>query len=271
MNSDRPMSHNKYSCGFEEIYSKDYNLWKSVIAEFFGSMLLNIFAGATFSQGEDIIFKAFSNGLGIYIVNVIIGKLSGGHVNPSVTVTMLLSRRITFTRALFYVIIQCCGSTIGVFAIKHLLDDTYHYGLHNFELAENVSIIQGLAMEFLLGFSLLLTVFAAYDINNRNTHCANCLAIGLCVTLGHLCFGRYTGAGLNPANVLASALVAGNWNFHWIYWIGPIFGGIMAAIIYVQILETSLQLTKPLDAADKYRLHVIEREMSKKDSNKNYA
>uniref|UniRef100_A0A1B0BDQ0 Aquaporin n=1 Tax=Glossina palpalis gambiensis TaxID=67801 RepID=A0A1B0BDQ0_9MUSC len=265
------MSHNKYSCGFEEFYSKDHNLWKSAIAEFFGSLLLNIFAGAAFAQGEDIIFKAFSSGLGIYIVNVIIGKLSGGHINPAVTVAMLISRRITIARAFLYIISQCCGSILGIFMIKYLLDDIYHYNWHSYELNENISALQGLAMEFVLGFSLLLTIFAAYDINTRNMHCVNCLAIGLCVTLGHLTFGRYTGAGMNPANVLSVAAIFGNWNFHWIYWLGPIFGGIMAAVIYIQILEIPLQPAKVIEAADKYRFHVFEREMLKMKSNENCA
>lgn len=82
----------------------------------------------------------------------------------------------------------------------------------------------------------------------------------MAVTLGHLGTIGYTGASMNPARTVGTAFATNNWEAHWIYWTGPIMGGIAAALIYTQILEKPAA-SKVSEVSDKYRTHADEREV----------
>lgn len=86
------------------------------------------------------------------------------------------------------------------------------------------------------------------------------LAIGMAVTLGHLGTIGYTGASMNPARTVGTAFATNNWDAHWVYWAGPILGGVAAALIYTQILEKPAA-AKVSEVSDKYRTHADEREV----------
>ncbi|XP_075152811.1 aquaporin AQPAn.G-like [Haematobia irritans] len=262
----------KYRLGLEEFGCNKHHLWKSLVAEFLGNFILNFFASGACTQPEDGLFKAFSFGFAIFAAITISGHLSGGHVNPAVSIAMLLAGRVSLVRAVLYIIAQCFGSLAGTSTVKGLLDEAYHNGLGHNGLAENVSEMQGFAIEFFLGFLLVLTVFGACDSNKPDSRFTAPLAIGMSVTLGHLGTIRYTGTGMNPARTFGTAYATNDWESHWLYWMGPILGGAMAALIYVQILEIPAEKPKPLDAAEKYRIHAFaEREMKKMDTTKVFA
>lgn len=88
-------------------------------------------------------------------------------------------------------------------------------------------------------------------------------AIGMSVTLGHLGTINYTGASMNPARTLGTAFAANVWDAHWIYWVGPILGGITAALLYTLVLEKPATVKVVInEASEKYRTHADEREVS---------
>lgn len=82
----------------------------------------------------------------------------------------------------------------------------------------------------------------------------------MAVTLGHLGTIHYTGASMNPARTLGTAFATNIWSAHWVYWAGPILGGIAAALVYTQILEKPAE-AKVSEASEKYRTHADEREV----------
>nr|ACT34032.1 aquaporin [Eurosta solidaginis] len=262
-----------YSLGLHELKSKEHRLWQALVAEFLGNFLLNFFACGACTQPEGGTFKALAFGLAVFIAITVIGNISGGHVNPAVTIGLLVAGRVTVLRAVCYIIFQCLGSIAGTAAIRTLIDEEYYGGLGHTHLAPNITELQGLGIEFFLGLVLVLTVFGALDANKPDSRFTAPLAIGLSVTLGHLGTIRYTGASMNPARTLGTAFAVHNWDAHWVYWIGPIMGGIAAALIYTQIIEKPLVHTavKVIEVSEKYRTHADDREMRKLDSTRDYA
>lgn len=252
-----------YSLGLDELYSKEKRLWKSAFGELIGNLILNFFVCGACSQPQDGTFKSLSYGLAVFVTIAIVGHLSGGHINPAVTIAMLLTGRVSLVRSFFYVITQCVGAAIGTIAVKALLDEAFHNGLGHTNLTDNISEIQGFGIEFFLGLVLVLTVFGVSDVNKPDSHYLAPFAIGMSATLGHLGTQRYTGASMNPARTFGTAYATNNWDSHWVYWAGPILGGIVAAMIYTQVLEKTADTSKPIDASDRYRIHAFEREMKK--------
>ncbi|KAM7352019.1 aquaporin AQPAn.G-like [Cochliomyia hominivorax] len=260
-----------YSLGLEELHSAEYHLWKSAIGEFIGNLILNFFAVGACSQPEDGTFKALSFGLGVFMAITIVGHLSGGHVNPAVTIAMLVTGRVSVVRTIFYIAAQCLGAATATCAVKAFLDEAYHNGLGHNSLAENISELQGLGIEFFLGLVLVLTVFGACDANKPESKYTAPFAIGMSVTLGHLGTIRYTGTSMNPARTFGTAYATNNWDSHWVYWAGPILGGIVAALVYTQILQKPVEAPKPIEASDKYRIHAYEREMKRFEKSGDFA
>ncbi|XP_034477941.1 aquaporin AQPAn.G [Drosophila innubila] len=260
----------EYSLGLNEFKSKDQRFWQALIGEFIGNLILNFFACGACTQIEDGTFKALAFGLGVFMAITIVGHLSGGHVNPAVTVAMLVAGRISVIRALFYIVFQCLGAIAGTAAVKTLLDSDYHNGLGHTSLAINISELQGLGIEFFLGLVLVLTVFGACDPNKPDSRYTAPLAIGMSVTLGHLGTIRYTGASMNPARTVGTAFATDNWSAHWVYWAGPVLGGVAAALLYTQVLEAK-ELPKNNEASEKYRTHADERELRKLEGTRDYA
>ena len=101
-------------------------------------------------------------------------------------------------------------------------------GAHTLSISAN----EGLVIEFILTFFLVFTVFAT-AIDKRGNAAFAPLAIGLVVFVDHLIAVPLTGASMNPARTLGPALIHGMWDDHWVYWVGPIFGGIAATLTYV--------------------------------------
>lgn len=213
---------------------------RALLAEFIGNLLLNLFGcGACVkisleSNSEtDILLIALAFGLAVFAAVSAIGHISGGHLNPAVTAGMLCTGRIKLIRAVLYVIVQCAGAAAGSGLLKALTPDRMAGSLGCTGLGVDVTELQGFGIEFFLGFLLVFIVCGVCDANKPDSKATAPLAIGLTVTLGHLLAVDYTGSAMNPARSFGSALVASNWSHHWIYWAGPIAGGIAGALLYV--------------------------------------
>ncbi|CAH2253350.1 jg973 [Pararge aegeria aegeria] len=162
-----------------------------------------------------------------------IGHVSGGHVNPAVTAGMAATGKVKPVRAILYVIAQCAGAAAGSGLLKAFTPDAVAGKLGVTGLGTNVTALQGFGIEFFLGFVLVFVVCGVCDPNKPDSKATAPLAIGLTVTLGHLLAVDYTGSAMNPARSFGSALVASEWSDHWVYWAGPVAGGVAAALLYV--------------------------------------
>lgn len=252
------MSSFKYKLGINELSSKKHRIWNALIAEFVGIFFLNFFGCASCTHGDKTMIS-FAFGLAVFMAVMAIGHVSGGHINPAVTIGMLVTGKISFIRAILYIVVQCCGAIAGTAALKSVIPDTLHSGLGHTDLAADIQPAQGLGIEFFLGFVLVFTVFGVCDENKPDSRFVAPLAIGLTVTLGHLGAVAFTGASMNPARTFGTAVIRNAWNHHWLYWVGPILGGIGASLLYTQVLRAP----EDESAADKYRTNASDKEMKR--------
>ncbi|NXL78770.1 AQP1 protein, partial [Leptocoma aspasia] len=209
--------------------------WRAVVAEFL-AMSLFIFisigsalgfnfpvvANKTSTRSQDNVKVSLAFGLSIATMAQSVGHISGAHLNPAVTLGLLLSCQISIFKALMYILAQCLGAVVATAILSGL--------------SEGINAGQGLGIEIIATFQLVLCVLATTDRRRNDVSGSAPLAIGLSVALGHLLAIDYTGCGINPARSFGSALIANNFENHWIFWVGPIIGGASAALIYDFIL-----------------------------------
>ncbi|XP_074538206.1 aquaporin-1-like [Halichoeres trimaculatus] len=218
-----------------EFKSKDF--WRAVLAELVG-MTLFIFLslataiGNTSNTNPDQEVKvALGFGLSIATLAQSLGHISGAHLNPAVTFGMLTSCQISLFKAVMYIIAQMLGSALGNYIMFGARPSTVNsLGLNS--LSTGVTPGQGVGIELLATFQLVLCVIAVTDKRRRDVTGSAPLAIGLSVCLGHLAAISYTGCGINPARSFGPALILNDFTNHWVYWVGPMCGGVAAALMY---------------------------------------
>ncbi|XP_010553324.1 PREDICTED: aquaporin PIP2-2 [Tarenaya hassleriana] len=183
----------------------------------------------------------------IFILVYCTAGISGGHINPAVTLGLLIARKVTLVRAVLYMVAQCLGAICGVGLVKSFQSGRYdRYGGGANSLADGYSEGTGLAAEIIGTFVLVYTVFSATDPkrNARDSHVPVLapLPIGFAVFMVHLATIPITGTGINPARSLGAAVIFNKdkpWDDHWIFWVGPFIGAAIAAFYHQYVLRAS--------------------------------
>ena len=216
---------------------------KPLIAEFIGTFtLVFIGIGSIASSSmpgvqSGLVGIAIAHGLALACMISATAAISGGHLNPAVTIGLLAAKKINVATAIRYVIAQCIGAIVAAALIKICIpqDILTAVNLGTPSLGTKITPIMGVITEIILTFFL---VFAVYGTAvSKHAPKMGGLFIGLTVTFDILMGGPITGAAMNPARHLGPALVGGNLSHLWIYWVGPIIGGVLAALTYHRTLE----------------------------------
>lgn len=200
-----------------------------------GSIITASFIGAPKPVG--LLIAAFGNGLALGLGITIMGHVSGGHLNPAVTIALWVSQRIASLLAVLYIIVQLAGAVLAGLALKAIFNPAIWSGVHLGGAALNspsVSFETGVLIEAILTFFLVLAVFGT-AVDPRHPQVGG-FGIGLIVFVDVLVGGPLTGAAMNPARAFGPAVAANFWSNHLIYWVGPILGAIVASLIYGYIL-----------------------------------
>nr|CAA04652.1 major intrinsic protein PIPa2 [Craterostigma plantagineum] len=171
--------------------------------------------------------------------------ISGGHINPAVTFGLFLARKLSLTRAVFYMVMQCLGAICGAGVVKGFYKPTYNLeGGGANVVANGYTKGDGLGAEILGTFVLVYTVFSATDAKRsaRDSHVPILapLPIGFAVFLVHLATIPITGTGINPARSLGAAIIYNHdraWHDHWVFWVGPFIGAALAALYHVVVIR----------------------------------
>ena len=209
------------------------NDFQKYIAELIGTFALVFIGGAAIINGSaGLIGVALAHGLTVAVMVSALGHISGGHINPAVTMGFLATGKISPKDGVMYILFQLIGGSLAALALLKLVPGAEGAGLGGQYLAGNVSVGAGIGIEIILTFFLVLVVFGT-AVDERGTFKSIAgFGIGLVVAVDILAGGPFTGASMNPARSFGPALVSGEWTNHIVYWVGPIVGGVIAAVLY---------------------------------------
>ena len=237
------------------------SLAPKLLAELIGTFaLVFIGAGAASIVGSAAGFGgltavAFAHGLTLMVFICAYGRISGGHMNPAVTVGVLAVGAISAAEAAGYIASQIAGGVAGAMLLRIVLGGVAT-GLGTPELAHGLVLAGtpatitpeiGFVIEAVLAF-FLVTVVLSTAVAGRAAHLAP-VAIGLTLVFNILMGGPLTGAAFNPARALGPMIVTGNLNDAWLYVLAPIVGAIIAAVVHTGLSVLTGERPAPAAAA----------------------
>ncbi|KAF7830118.1 aquaporin TIP4-1 [Senna tora] len=220
---------------------------QALVVEFITTFLF-VFAGvgsamAADKLGADALVGLFAVAVAHALVvatMISAGHISGGHLNPAVTLGLLVGGHITLFRAILYWIDQLLASALASYLL-YFLSGGLTTPVHT--LASGVGYAQGVIWEIILTFSLLFSVYATMvDPKKGDLSGLGPTLVGFVVGANILAGGAFSAASMNPARSFGPALVTGNWTHHWVHWVGPLTGGGLAAFIYETFFVNSSYL-----------------------------
>ena len=211
---------------------------RALTGEFLGSLLFVIFgAGAVALTGGMLAEKlgsarllviALAHGLAFMLLVAATMPISGGHLNPAVTLAAMMSRRISLTRGGLYVAMQCAGAVVGAFLLTVMIPPGFHAGLGASAVGMRVTAIGGLLTEIVVTF-VLVSAMLATTLGTSRSASIGVAVVGVTCVLAHLFAVPLTGAAMNPARSFGPAFMTGAWRDQWIFWMGPLIGAALAA------------------------------------------
>ena len=234
---------------------------RKLVAELLGTALLVFFAvgvatlsfgfataGASFAAG--VVATALAFGLTLMVLAYALGPISGCHVNPAVTMGVLVAGRMSISEAIGYWIAQFAGGILGALLLWKTLATSPLYNRHTTGLgadgwgaASHIHIGLGGAFVFETVLSAFF-VFIVLGVTTKTAHAATAaIAIGLSLTVVHLIGIPVTGTSVNPARSLGPALIVGGTAIHqvWLFIVAPLIGGIVAAVVHRALYPASAE------------------------------
>jgi len=243
--------------GFQREDFLDLRTWRAVAAEFIATgLFVFIGTGAVVAAKVNtveilegggqpfslptpfaITLIALAHGLAIMLLVAATARISGGHINPAVTFAAATTGKIKVSTGVLYLAAQLVGAILGSLLLKGVIQGPFESGLGLHEISPVLEqkigdgAGAGLLVEAVLTFTLVFVVFAtAFDPKGLAQLAP--AAIGLTVLVDHLVAIPLTGASMNPARSFGPAVVTNVWTDHWIYWLGPLIGAAVAALVY---------------------------------------
>lgn len=201
---------------------------------FIGLLAINADVIAGGEGGASLATVAFAHGLTIAVMVAALGALSGAHFNPAVTAGFVATGRMTPVRGAMYVGAQLVGAVLASLIVGYLFGREI-VAAGTPVVADNVAPFGGVVLELVATFFLVLVVFGT-AVDERAPKSIFPMAIGLTVALDIMAIGPITGAAMNPARAFGPALIGGEWKTHWVYWVGPLAGGVLAAFLQHRFL-----------------------------------
>jgi MIP family channel proteins len=209
------------------------NKFSQCIAEAIGTFALIFIGIGAIYANPGLLGVALAHGLTIAVMVSATGGISGGHLNPAVTLGALVGGKIDLGGALRYWVSQLLGATLAAFVCLGLFNRAIVIA-GTPQLSSGTSAMAGIVIEAITTFFLVFVVYGT-AIDPRAPKIGG-LAIGLTIAIGILFAGPLTGGAINPARVFGPALAVSFWDAHYVYWIGPMLGGAAGGFVYSKFL-----------------------------------
>ncbi len=212
---------------------------RKYVAEFIGTLVLVLFGtGIAVVSGGDLVATALAFGLAIVACAYVIGDISGCHVNPAVSLAMLITKKMSTKDFISYVVAQVFGAIVGTGILFIILKGTdigtASLGANGFGAlsATNISMVGAVLVEVVLTFVFVYTILGVTS-DKKYAPVAG-LVIGLTLTFVHLLGINLTGTSVNPARSLAPALFLGGEALKqvWVFILAPLVGAALSACVY---------------------------------------
>ncbi|MFK8110687.1 MAG: MIP/aquaporin family protein [Rubripirellula sp.] len=172
-------------------------------------------------------------GLIVLVMIFAVGRISGAHMNPAVTIAFAIQGKMSFKDAIAYIVVQCGGALLAAVAIRATLGlDESMLGATSVQLG--LSPLVGMAIEFTLT-AILMFVVMGVSTGAKEESVTAALAVGSTIAIEAFVCGPLTKASMNPARSLGPAVVSGDMSELWLYLFGPIAGAIVGALLYQTI------------------------------------
>lgn len=221
---------------------------QKLVAEFIGTAILVIFGCGSAVAANALLATmglnalafstlliSFAFGLVIVAMAYSIGNISGCHINPAVSIAMLISKKMTVKEFFGYIVAQCIGATAGAGVLTFILGGNGALGTNGFGTASALGIDMPVAfvLEVILTFVFVIAILGVTS-KVENSSVAG-LVIGLTLVLVHILGVPFTGTSVNPARSFGPAIVAGGLALEqvWVFILAPLLGGAIAAFTYM--------------------------------------
>jgi aquaporin Z len=197
-----------------------------------GSVMMSTWAGNTYG----LLGIALAHGLVLSVMVTATMNISGGHLNPAVTVGFVVTRRIDAISAVTYLLAQLAGAVLAAALLQYFIPANVSRvgALGTPLIAGNITLATAIGLEAVLTFFLVSAVFGTVVAVDAPK--VGGFGIGLVLVFDILVGGALTGAAMNPARAFGPALMSGTWVGHAAYWVGPLLGGIVAALLWDKVL-----------------------------------
>jgi len=215
---------------------------RRLVAEFLGTFTL-VFIGAgvilsnSFPKGSTgMLGIAIAHGLALGVAVTATMAISGGHLNPAVTAGLLAVRRIDLPTAGLYIIAQLLGAAVAAYALEATIPSGVSKVLAVGApgIAASITLKHAILIEGVLTFLLMSAVMGT--VISPESPKVGGFGVGLTLAAAVLFGGPLTGAALNPARAFGPALASGQWVSQGVYWVGPIVGAVLAALVWEKFL-----------------------------------
>jgi MIP family channel proteins len=237
--------------GVPEDKNKFIQVIRPLLVELIGTALFVIIGMWGACSGGGVLTAALSFGLALMVFAASFGHISGVHFNPAVTIGVLIAGEMQAVMAILYVVMQLLGGIAAGGLLRLLLSTrtyaackggttllTTYVALNEtsvngpiYYTEDYVRIWQGIFIEFIVTF-VLVTVVLMVALDTKSKTGLAPILIGFTLAVCILAIGAYTGGSLNPARSLGPAIFANHWENHFVYWIGPLVGAIVAGLLY---------------------------------------
>ena len=217
------------------------NKYGKYIAEILGTLLI-VFIGAGAVCAEHSVKITDSHGVPVWAITVFgfvivavvyaTSYISGSHINPAVTIAYWATGRMYAGTAAYYIMSQMLGAAMAAYFLCLLFPDAVStVCLGTCTLGEGVGHWKAASIECLVTFLFVFTIFAT-AVDKRTSKLLAGVAIGLVYLFGVSISIPFSGGALNPAQVFGPAVISGHFDFHYVWWIGPVSGAIAAGFFY---------------------------------------